>query len=162
SRRYQTMDELLQELEQARYRVEECTLQLQREIAEDSGKLEQLLRDNKKLFQAESPSTSQTAVTVTSPAEESPSEKADSGSKSRPQLDYLRTLEMRNQTRSELDRLSNSLIKRREASQVLAQAEEFAHQGDLASAEENIQRVLRQDPDNTGARLLRDRIAEQT
>jgi serine/threonine protein kinase len=159
ARRYQTMDELLDDLEQARRSVEERTLQLQREIAEDSGKLERLLREHRQFFQTESPSTSQTGVIVTSPPEESSGDKVDSGWRSRSRLDYLRTLEMRNQTRSELDRLSNSLIKRRG---VLAQAEELVNRGELGSAQESIDKVLSQDPENTEALLLKQRIAERT
>jgi serine/threonine protein kinase len=160
--RYQTMDELLEDLDQIRRNLEERTLQLQREIAEDSGKLERLLRDHRQFFQTESPSTSQTAVIVSSPPEESAGDKADSGRRSGSQLDYLRTLEVRNQTRIELDRLSNSLIKRREASIVLSQAEDLVNKGDLASAQESIEKVLSQDPESTEALLLKERIAEKT
>jgi serine/threonine protein kinase len=159
ARRYQTMDGLLEDLDQVSRNLEERTLQLQREIAEDSGKLEQLLREHRQFFQTESPSTSQTGVIVTSPPEESSGDKVDSGRRSGSQLDYLRTLEMRNQTRIELDRLSNSLIKRRE---VLAQAEELVNQGDLGSAQERIEKVLSQDPESTEALLLKERIAEKT
>jgi serine/threonine protein kinase len=162
ARRYQTMDELLEDLDEVRRNLEERTLQLQREIAEDSGKLEQLLRDHRQFFQTESPATSQTGVIVTSPPAESAGVKADSGRRSGSQLDYLRTLEMRNQTRIELDRLSNSLIKRREASRVLAQAEELVDKGDFRSAQESIDKVLSQDPESTEALFLKERIAEKT
>ena len=68
---------------------------------------------------------------------------------------------MRNQTRSELDRLSNSLIKRREVSGALAQAEDLVSHGDFSAAEETIERILRQDPESTEALHLKNRIAEK-
>ena len=67
---------------------------------------------------------------------------------------------MRNQTRIELDRLSNSLIN--DGGNALAQAEELVNQGDLGSAQERIEKVLSQDPESTEALLLKERIAEKT
>ena len=69
---------------------------------------------------------------------------------------------MRNQTRSELDRLNNSLIKRRELSGALAQSEDLVSHGDFSAAEEPIERILRQDPESVEALHLRDGIAETT
>ena len=163
AKRYQSMQELLDDLELFRQELEERKRELRNKTSDVIVKLEKLIEENQDLLQRpaeELEAAKQEAPTVFYSLGIS-GEPGDLGKLSRSSLDYLEVAEIYERARQEYEQLDSIVQKREIFDALLAEAESGIRKNDLDVALKAVEKILLDVPAHPKAIELKEQVSKK-